>query len=84
MNNQANSFRVKNVCSVHENVDSYQDVQENCLQSLPLAYSYVPVQSIGDVYTYPEALNRGTLFPELYKPIKVYGYEFCTGGTQND
>ena len=51
-----------------------------CTQSLPqnplLAYSYVPNQCLGSVYSYEKALSSGTLFPVLDKPMCVYGYEF--------
>jgi len=46
------------------------------LDNFPLAYAYVPMQKLGKVYTEPEALSKGTLFPELYKPLGVYGNEF--------
>ena len=51
-----------------------------CSQALPqdpfLAYSYVPKQCLGSVYSHEKALCRGTLFPDLDKPMNVYGYEF--------
>ena len=40
-----------------------------------LAYAYVPVQSWRMLYTVDDALGRGTLFEELYKPMGVYGNE---------
>ena len=46
------------------------------LDRLPLAMSYVPMQSFGEVYDEHEALKRGTLFPELDKPF----YGKFTGG----
>ena len=33
-----------------------------------LARAYVPFQIMGTVYSPREALKKGTLFPELYKP----------------
>ena len=55
----------------------------DCLRdecSLPLAYAYVPIQKMDDVYDDAEALTRGTLFPELDKPYGVYGNEFGKDG----
>ncbi|MGN1097678.1 MAG: spore coat associated protein CotJA, partial [Clostridia bacterium] len=34
-----------------------------CLNKLPLAYSYTPMQEIDTVYSYEEGLNSGTIFP---------------------
>ena len=47
-----------------------------CLEKLPLAYAYVPYQQMNKTYAAVEALNRGTVFPELDKPYSVYGKEF--------
>ena len=33
-----------------------------------LARAYVPFQIIGQIYSPREALKKGTLYPELYKP----------------
>ena len=41
--------------------------------AMPLAMSYVPPQSWGEVYTYDEALNRGTLFAALDLHFKCGG-----------
>ena len=46
-----------------------------CLDSLPLAYAYVPWQRWRMLYPHEEALHRGTLFEELDKPLGVYGNE---------
>ncbi|WP_416197423.1 spore coat associated protein CotJA [Sporanaerobacter sp.] len=35
-----------------------------------LARAYVPFQFMNQVYSKEEALKRGTLFPELYRPYK--------------
>lgn len=42
-----------------------------------LAYAYVPKQQFGDTYSLDDALMHGTLFPDLYKPLGVYGCESC-------
>ncbi len=36
--------------------------------SLELAQAYIPYQYYTDSYTPKEALRKGTLFPELYRP----------------
>ena len=46
------------------------------LEKLPLAYSYVPYQQYDRTYSTKEALSRGTVFPQLDKPMSVYGSEF--------
>lgn len=33
-----------------------------------LARAYVPIQNMNQVFSQREALQRGTLFPELYDP----------------
>ncbi len=48
-----------------------------CLNKLPLAYSYTPMQELCDLYDYDEALKNGTVFPELNLPFGVYGNNFC-------
>ena len=48
-----------------------------CLENLPLAYSYTPMQELDSIYSYCYALNNGTAFPELNMPYGVYGKNFC-------
>ena len=48
-----------------------------CLERLPLAYSYTPMQELDSLYSYCDALNNGTVFPELNMPMSVYGKNFC-------
>lgn len=55
--------------------DDYDEC--TCLNKLPLAYSYTPMQELDSLYNYCEALKNGTIFPELNKPLGVYGKEFC-------
>ncbi len=38
-----------------------------------VAYAYVPVQRLDEVYTPAKGLTRGTIFPELDLPMEVYG-----------
>ena len=47
----------------------------SCIDAFPLAYVYAPNQSFRMLYSAKEALNHGTLFEELYKPMEVYGRE---------
>jgi len=35
---------------------------------MELARAYVPIQRLGQLYTPAQALETGTLFPELYRP----------------
>lgn len=42
---------------------------EDVLQSLPLAMAYVPWQQLRSLYEPDQALQIGTLFPELCKPF---------------
>lgn len=44
-----------------------------------LAKAYVPFQVLNQIYSQSEALQRGTLFPELYKPY-IVNDEMQTGG----
>ncbi|NLL82150.1 MAG: spore coat associated protein CotJA [Tissierellia bacterium] len=37
-------------------------------RNMELARAYVPFQIMNQVFNQKEALRRGTLFPELYKP----------------
>ena len=45
--------------------------------SMRLAHAYVPWQYYNVVYGTSEALDKGTLFPELFQPQGVYGH--CEG-----
>lgn len=47
------------------------------LNNMLIGYSYVPFQKAGKLYCESEALKNGTVFPELNKPLGVYGREFC-------
>ena len=56
---------------------SYERRKENTL-----ARAYVPFQTMNQVYSPNEALKRGTLFPELYRPYTV-GKMHIDGGDFN-
>lgn len=49
--------------------------REATLNDRPLAYAYVPIQRWRMLYPVDEALGKGALFEELYKPMEVYGHE---------
>lgn len=40
-------------------------------KKMQLARAYVPIQYMNKVYDPKEALEHGTLFPELYQPYKI-------------
>jgi len=54
------------------------DITEKCntLEDMPLAYAYVPYQVYETPYSKEKALQVGTVFPSLNKPLGVYGNEF--------
>ena len=43
--------------------------KNSCIDSLPLAMAYVPMQAFSTQYDPEAALCRGTLFPDLDKPF---------------
>ena len=49
-----------------------------------LAYASVPRQEYGETFNLENALLHGTLFPDLYKPLGVYGCENCTQTDKED
>ena len=51
------------------------EMSDNCLDSRPLAYVYAPNQRFCMLYSASDALDHGTLFEALYKPMEVYGRE---------
>ena len=55
--------------------DGCRESEEATLHDKPLAYAYVPIQRWRMLYPEDDALSRGTLFEELYKPMEVYGNE---------
>lgn len=52
------------------------DERTSCLDGMPLAYAYVPIQTWRMMYDPEKALMRGTMFEELDKPMEVYGNEW--------
>lgn len=49
--------------------EDHSKFSDRKLKDLPLTMAYVPIQQWKDVYSEPDALCRGTLFPELDKPF---------------
>ncbi len=43
--------------------------KELCMDTFPLAMAYVPMQQFQSMYELDEALQNGTVFPELNKPF---------------
>lgn len=52
-----------------ERNESHLKFSDTKLKDLPLTMAYVPMQKWTEVYSEPDALCRGTLFPELDKPF---------------
>lgn len=46
-----------------------------------VGYGYVPVQKLNMVYCAEEALENGSIFPELVLTIEEYG-KVCKGGCE--
>lgn len=51
----------------------YQMPGFQCPAEMRIAHSYVPWQYYNVVFSPAEALDKGTLFPELFQPQGVYG-----------
>lgn len=47
-----------------------EGIDRECINRLPLAMAYVPMQTLHETYEPQKALENGTLFPELNKPFK--------------
>lgn len=50
-------------------MDNNKEPTCQCLDDLPLAMAYVPMQKWGEQYAPAVALERGTIFPELDLPF---------------
>ena len=49
-----------------------------CPEDCELARAYVPIQRYNKQYSPEDGLERGTIFPELYRPYPVcYDMEDC-------
>ena len=58
-----------------ERMTECHETDEATLFDKPLGYAYVPIQRWRMLYPVGEALNKATLFEELYMPMEVYGHE---------
>ena len=59
-----------------ENIDCENSIMpNNCIDNMPLAMSYVPMQKWNKAYSNDVALQRGTIFPELDLPFLSRGEE---------
>lgn len=45
------------------------NIQANCIDNLPLAMAYVPMQKWNTTYEPETALENGTIFPDLNMPF---------------
>lgn len=45
----------------------------NETEVIRVGYAFVPEQELKQVFQPEEALCKGTIFPELYLPMEVYG-----------
>ena len=45
------------------------NINRSCIDNLPLAMTYVPMQKWCDVYNADVAFSRGTIFAQLDKPF---------------
>lgn len=70
-----NSRTEQNRHGISPRTSDHSDISESCLDDRPLAYVYAPNQRFRMLYSAPDALDHGTLFEELYKPMEVYGRE---------
>lgn len=55
----------------------YKSNIDQCIDQLPLAMAYVPMQSFGKVYDLATGFQKGTIFPDLYKPFLGAGGTSC-------
>ena len=56
--------------------DCLQENQLACINALPLAKAYVPIQTFTAPVSPEQALKMGTIWQELYKP-------YVKGGARN-
>lgn len=57
------------------NRDKYDYCPPGISPDMKLAHAYVPNQVMGQVFSPQEALQKGTLFPELYMPYVPEKYD---------
>lgn len=49
----------------------------DCIEHLPLAMAYVPMQTWCHIYDLQTGFQKGTMFPELDKPFYGAGGTIC-------
>lgn len=80
-NNRQNMFQnqMNCGCNVNKNANVIKKekmiIDASCVNELPLAMAYVPMQRINTLFDCQTALYQGTIFPELVLPL-----EGCRGG----
>lgn len=66
---------IEEQCGCNKYADGMKHMEKNMCDKFPecivLAHSYVPWQYYEKAFTPPEALMRGTLFPELWGVYKI-------------
>ena len=79
-NNRQNMFQNQMNCGCNVNKCTVMKrektiIDASCVDDLPLAMAYVPMQRINTLFDCQTALYQGTIFPELVLPL-----EGCRGG----
>lgn len=59
------------------NIDIIRVPQNRNIDDFPIAMAYVPWQKWNETFTAEDALEHGTIFPELYLPFKGKGADSC-------
>ncbi|SHO48439.1 spore coat associated protein CotJA [Anaerocolumna xylanovorans] len=68
---------IKNGCDTKSGCDTLSSI-DKCLDKLPLAMSYVPMQKWRNIYDTGAAMKAGTIFQELDLPFLGAG-NMCRG-----
>lgn len=58
-------------------IDVVRVSKDDNIDDFPIAMAYVPWQKWNGTYSAEEALEHGTVFPELYLPFKGRGTGSC-------
>lgn len=70
--------QIKYILNIADRKEFCMEKQEYCGC---VGYGYVPVQQLNTVYSAEDALENGSIFPELVLTIEEYG-KVCKGGCQ--
>lgn len=60
-----------------EHQSCYNSTSSQCIDTMPLTMAYVPMQFWRQVYDLETGLQKGTIFPDLYKPFYGAGRNSC-------